>query len=76
MVLSRTSPKASQAISHRVQSDVSMQGIGLLSVGWRTLIALKAASRGSLPSRPGGFHPEPLTDPDLILSHHPARATA
>ena len=29
-----------------------------------------------LPSRPGDFHPEPLTDPDLILSHHPARATA
>ena len=30
----------------------------------------------ALPSRPGEFHPEPLTDPDLILSHHPARATA
>src|SRR6266567_917180 len=30
----------------------------------------------SLPSRPGDFHPEPLTDPDLILSHHPARVTA
>ena len=29
-----------------------------------------------LPSRPGEFHPEPLTDPDLILSHHPARAIA
>ena len=28
------------------------------------------------PSRPGEFHPEPLTDPDLILSHHPARAIA
>src|SRR5271170_1872203 len=28
-----------------------------------------------LPSRPGEFRPEPLTDPDLILSHHPARAT-
>ena len=28
----------------------------------------------SLPSRPREFHPEPLTDPDLILSHHPARA--
>src|SRR6516225_6181686 len=28
------------------------------------------------PSRPGEFHPESLTDPDLILSHHPARATA
>ncbi len=26
----------------------------------------------SLPSRPGDFHPEPLTDPDVILSHHPA----
>jgi len=27
-----------------------------------------------VPSRPREFHPEPLTDPDLILSHHPARA--
>jgi len=27
------------------------------------------------PSRPGEFHPEPLTDPDLNLSIHPARAT-
>ena len=25
---------------------------------------------------PGDFHPEPLTDPDLTLSRHPARATA
>jgi hypothetical protein len=34
--------------------------------------------RGSVvtPSRPGEFHPKPLTEPDLILSHHPARATA
>ena len=29
----------------------------------------------TLPSRPGEFHPEPLTDPGVILSHHPARAT-
>jgi len=29
-----------------------------------------------VPSRPGEFHPEPLTDPDLILSHHPARVIA
>src|SRR5258708_34721542 len=28
------------------------------------------------PSRPGEFHPEPLTDPDLNLSIHPARVTA
>ena len=31
--------------------------------------------RERLPSRPGEFHPEPLTDPDLTLSRHPARAT-
>ena len=29
-----------------------------------------------MPSRPREFHPEPLTDPDLILSHHPARVIA
>src|ERR1700720_1664919 len=29
-----------------------------------------------LPSRPGEFHPEPLTDPDLTLTRHPARAIA
>src|SRR5512144_2096764 len=29
-----------------------------------------------MPSRPGEFHPEPLTDPDLSLSTHPARAIA
>jgi len=30
--------------------------------------------REMMPSRPGEFHPEPLTDPGVILSHHPARA--
>src|SRR5271166_3265146 len=30
--------------------------------------------RADLPSRPGEFHPEPLTDPDMNLSIHPARA--
>src|SRR4029450_8878886 len=35
------------------------------------------ATEGPLmPSRPGEFHPEPLTEPDLTLSRHPARATA
>jgi hypothetical protein len=29
-----------------------------------------------MPSRPGELHPEPLTDPNLTLSRHPARATA
>ena len=27
------------------------------------------------PSRPGEFHPEPLSDPDVNLSIHPARVT-
>jgi hypothetical protein len=31
--------------------------------------------RFHMPSRPGELHPEPLTDPDLNLSIHPARAT-
>ena len=30
----------------------------------------------TLPSRPEEFHLEPLTDPDLTLSRHPARAIA
>ena len=28
-----------------------------------------------MPSRPGEFRPEPLTEPDVTLSRHPARAT-
>ena len=37
--------------------------------------AIDRAIRDLLPSRPGELHPESLTDPDVILSHHPARAT-
>ena len=45
--------------------------------GIADIVSLAAVSTQSrLPSRPGEFHPEPLTDPDWILSHHPARATA
>ena len=33
------------------------------------------AQTSQMPSRPGELHPESLTDPDVILSHHPARAT-
>src|ERR1700721_138692 len=52
-------------------------------VGWR-LSPLSGADRKTysrsedygVPSRPGEFHPEPLTDPDLNLSIHPARITA
>jgi len=36
---------------------------------------LTASLASSGPSRPEEFHPEPLTDPDVNLSIHPARAT-
>ena len=38
--------------------------------------SIELVLKAYLPSRPGEFHPEPLTDPDLTLSRHPARATA
>src|SRR5712692_4873494 len=34
------------------------------------------SARPSLPSRPGEFHPEPLTDPYVNLSIHTARVIA
>ena len=39
-------------------------------------MATRRRSRRLAPSRPGEFHPEPLTEPDVILSHHPAHAIA
>jgi hypothetical protein len=46
--------------------------------GYPPKLTVKAneADRQPWPSRPGEFHPEPLTDPDLNLSIHPARVTA
>jgi len=38
--------------------------------------ASSEGARQKMPSRPGEFHPEPLTDPDVNLSIHPARVTA
>ena len=38
--------------------------------------AAAGRTRTRMPSRPGEFHPESLTDPDVILSHHPARVIA
>ena len=38
--------------------------------------AAAGRTRSRMPSRPGEFHPESLTDPDVILSHHPARVIA
>ena len=46
------------------------------AVGGQSRLTCWSAVTPVLPSRPGEFHPEPLTDPDLTLSRHPARATA
>ena len=40
-----------------------------------SITIIRSLPHGHVPSRPGEFHPEPLTDPDLTLSRHPARAT-
>src|SRR5208337_4955830 len=54
--------------------------MGVEFVRFRAIASCNADRRypslRQLPSRPGEFHPEPLTDPDLTLSRHPARATA
>src|ERR1022692_96657 len=47
---------------------------------WKTMALSRCAppfavlGRTGWPSRPGELHPEPLTDPDMTLSRHPARA--
>ena len=46
-----------------------------VSYGSQREVALFGLMSAS-PSRPGEFRPEPLTEPDLTLSRHPARATA
>jgi hypothetical protein len=46
--------------------------------GWVVImgkIGIGGVVAHSPPSRPGEFHPEPLTEPDMNLSIHPARAT-
>src|ERR1700680_4593028 len=55
-----------------------MSAISIVGVRYRSKFfhAGRNSWRLFMPSRPGEFHPEPLTDPDLILSHHPARAIA
>src|ERR1700722_10746578 len=46
------------------------------TVSTNAILERKGVKTALMPSRPGEFHPEPLTDPDVTLSCHPARATA
>src|SRR4029077_14134818 len=60
----------------RIQDLIEKMAGGALGIViWRAIASFGRANRWfGVPSRPREFHPEPLTDPDLILSHHPARA--
>src|SRR5271157_1052225 len=62
----RRSPGALQAFSKRFPRF--LQGFSKESKEFQV-------ARPQSPSRPGESHPEPLTDPDVRLSPHPARAT-
>ena len=42
--------------------------------GFEVKVSVQAELSDQRPSRPGELHPEPLTDPDMTLSRHPARA--
>ena len=50
-------------------------GVSVAEIESTPLTTVRIETRSPPPSRPGEFHPEPLTDPDLTLSRHPARAT-
>src|SRR3984893_14985186 len=58
------------------QGAPSRYRVGLDGAGFEACRRLRCERFSPLPSRPEEFPPEPLTDPDLILSHHPARAIA
>ena len=51
----------------------SAGALGVIS-RWDARAPSRAVSE-DMPSRPGEFHPEPLTDPCMSLSTHTARAT-
>ena len=62
-VLRRANPPPHQIFGHAGLADIDAK-------------LQKLAMDPRWPSGPGDFHPSPSQIPDLILSHHPARATA
>ena len=67
--------------SHRIQANLvirhGQEDHALLIVRdeFRPAIPRSGCSPALPPSRPRELHPKPLTDPDVSLSTHPARAT-
>jgi hypothetical protein len=75
----RADPEVAAALAHGAVLAIAplVRDKANLSLDAGLLAAIDEASAArGLPSRPGEFHPEPLTEPDLTLSRHPARATA
>jgi len=71
-----THQRASYAVVFVDRRAIPLKVGFLASARWGAPVAAgREARQRVLPSRPGEFHPESLTDPDVILSHHPARAT-
>jgi hypothetical protein len=69
------SPSLAAAGFVPVMGRHKIRGVVPDAVSARGIVHLLATMQSAkTPSRPREFHPEPLTDRDLILSHHPARA--
>jgi hypothetical protein len=64
-------PVAEMRAAMSVERDGQSRGVSF----WPAVVRNERAGKRG-PSRPGEFHPEPLTEPDLNLSIHPARAIA
>jgi SOS response associated peptidase (SRAP) len=56
-------------------ADRGIMALAGLWENWQSPADEWVRSFAIVPSRPGEFHPEPLTDPDLTLSRHRARVT-
>jgi len=62
--------------NRRASCRITQGSRGPSAAEGRPTVVVGASRRSKMPSRPGEFHPEPLTDPDLNLSIHPARVIA
>src|SRR5260370_11972013 len=62
--------------NRRASCRITQGSRGPSAAEGRPTVVVGASRRSKMPSRPGEFHPEPLTDPDLNLSIHPARGIA
>src|SRR5260370_19802009 len=60
---------------HRRRQHAVMADEGPAGTGSQEAVIQHGVGTSQRPSRPGEFHPQPLTEPDVNLSTYPARAT-